>query len=108
MGAAGTLLALTRASSTRAACTGWRLGTYRYDKAVEQVRGIWSASPQARRIVAPDLSQLGATVPSLIRFIVTLAILAGLAYAGMVALATFVEPTQREMTTRIPSDRLNP
>ena len=45
-------------------------------------------------------------LPSLIRFVVTLAVLAGLAYAGMFALATFVEPETREMKVRIPSAKL--
>ena len=47
-------------------------------------------------------------MPSLIRFIVTLAVLAGLAYGGMWALATFVEPGQREMKVRIPNSKLKP
>ena len=47
-------------------------------------------------------------MPSLIRFIVTLAVLAGLAYAGMWALATFVEPGSREMKVRVPQERLRP
>ncbi len=47
-------------------------------------------------------------MPSLIRFLVTIAVLAGLVFAGMFALATFVEPNQREMTVRIPANKLNP
>jgi hypothetical protein len=47
-------------------------------------------------------------MPSLIRFIVTCAILAGLVYGTMYALANFIEPNQREMTVRIPADRLGP
>ena len=47
-------------------------------------------------------------LPSLIRFLVTLAVLAGLVYAGMWALATFVEPEPREMRVRVPNERLNP
>ena len=47
-------------------------------------------------------------LPSLIRFIVTLAVLAGLVYAGMFALATFVEPNTREMKVRIPQSKLKP
>ena len=43
---------------------------------------------------------------SLLRFIVTIAVLAGIVYAGMVALALFVEPQQREMTVTIPANRL--
>lgn len=41
-------------------------------------------------------------MPTLFRFLFILAVLAGMAYAGMVALVTFVEPTPREMTIRVP------
>ena len=47
-------------------------------------------------------------MPTLFRLIVILAILAGLGYGGMWALATFVEPEQREMSTNIPPTRLMP
>lgn len=46
-------------------------------------------------------------LPSLFRFLAFCAILAGLAYGGMFALATLVEPQEREMRVKIPSDRLN-
>ena len=47
-------------------------------------------------------------MPSLIRFIIILAVLAGIGYGTMFALAVLVEPTPREMTVRIPSDKMNP
>jgi len=47
-------------------------------------------------------------VPTLFRLIVILAIFAGLGYAGMWGLATFVEPQPREMSTNIPPTRLMP
>jgi hypothetical protein len=47
-------------------------------------------------------------MPTLFRFLVTLGILAGLAYAAMFALVTFVEPKKGEMSVRIPSEKLNP
>jgi hypothetical protein len=47
-------------------------------------------------------------MPTLIRFLTFIAIMAGLAYAGMFALVTFVEPNTGEMTERIPPERLNP
>jgi hypothetical protein len=47
-------------------------------------------------------------MPTLFRFLTILAVLAGLAYGAMYALATFVEPNRGEMTVRIPADRLNP
>lgn len=46
-------------------------------------------------------------MPSLIRFLIIVGILAGLIYGGMIALVTFVEPQPREMTQTIPSARLN-
>ncbi|HUB64157.1 MAG TPA: histidine kinase [Methylocella sp.] len=46
-------------------------------------------------------------MPTLIRFLVIIGILAGLAYAGMIALVTFVEPQPREMIQVIPAARLN-
>lgn len=47
-------------------------------------------------------------MPSLFRFLATIAILGGLIFAGMFALATFVEPTPREMSVTIPSSKLQP
>ena len=46
-------------------------------------------------------------MPSLIRFLVLCAVLAGCVYGAMFALATFVEPNPREMTVRIPSEKLD-
>jgi hypothetical protein len=46
-------------------------------------------------------------LPSLIRFLIVVAILAGLVYGGMVALVTFVEPQPREMTQTLPASKLN-
>ena len=47
-----------------------------------------------------------AALPSLIRFIVFVGLLAGLGYGAMLALATFVEPQQREMTQAVPAQKL--
>ncbi len=46
-------------------------------------------------------------MPSLIRFLVVCALIAGCIFGAMVALASFVEPNQREMTVRIPADKLD-
>lgn len=46
-------------------------------------------------------------MPSLIRFLVFCAVVAGIIYGGMYALATFVEPNPREMTVRIPPSKLD-
>ena len=45
-------------------------------------------------------------MPTLFRFLFVLAVLAGIAYAAMFALATLVEPEPREMTVTIPASRL--
>jgi len=55
-----------------------------------------------------DFEPVRASVPTLFRLIVILAILAGLGYGSMWALATFVEPEPREMTSTIPPTRLMP
>ncbi|WP_223479765.1 histidine kinase [Oricola indica] len=47
-------------------------------------------------------------MPSLIRFLFTLAVLGGIAYGAMWALVSYVEPTPREMTVRIPANKINP
>jgi hypothetical protein len=45
-------------------------------------------------------------MPSLIRFLAAVAILAGLAFAGLWGLANLVSPQPREMTVTIPQDRI--
>lgn len=45
-------------------------------------------------------------MPSLIRLILALGVLAGLGYGAMFSLATFVQPKPREITVTIPPDRL--
>ncbi|MBB4291913.1 hypothetical protein GGE16_003983 [Rhizobium leguminosarum] len=47
-------------------------------------------------------------MPTLFRFLFFCAILAGAVYGAMWALVTFVEPQQRDVTIRIPSERVNP
>jgi phage shock protein PspC (stress-responsive transcriptional regulator) len=54
--------------------------------------------------IAEELAE--AFVPTLIRFLVVLAILAGVGFAAMFALATLVQPDIREITIPIPPDRL--
>jgi len=48
----------------------------------------------------------GAAVPTLFRFLVIVAILAGLGFAAMYALGTLVQPEPREITVPIPSSKL--
>lgn len=47
-------------------------------------------------------------MPSLIKLLVVLALIAGVVYGGMLALVILVQPEQREMTVRIPAERLQP
>lgn len=46
-------------------------------------------------------------MPSLIRLLIILGLLSGLAYGAVFSLATLVQPKQREMTISIPPERLN-
>jgi hypothetical protein len=45
-------------------------------------------------------------MPSLFRFFVVLIVLGAIGAGAMVYLATFVQPNTREMTVRIPADKL--
>jgi len=44
-------------------------------------------------------------MPSLLRFLFVVAIIAGLVYGGIFALANFVTPHPREMTVFVPPDK---
>ena len=44
-------------------------------------------------------------MPSLVRFLLWIGILAGLVYGGMWALVSFVEPQQREMSSTVPASK---
>ena len=46
-------------------------------------------------------------MPSLIRFLVFCAVLAGLAYGAMFALVAYVEPQPKEVQIRVPTNKLN-
>ena len=47
-------------------------------------------------------------MPTLFRFLFVLAAIAGIIYGSMVALVVLVEPRERDVTVRVPSERLNP
>ncbi|MFS8045410.1 hypothetical protein [Rhizobium sp. BR 314] len=47
-------------------------------------------------------------MPTLFRFLVICAVIGGSIYGAMWALALFVSPQPREITIRIPSERINP
>lgn len=42
-------------------------------------------------------------MPSLIRFLVSLLVLAGIVFGTMVALAVFVHPGEKDVTIRVPA-----
>jgi len=44
-------------------------------------------------------------MPSLFRFLAVVGIIAGMVYAGIVALATLVQPQPREISVTVPQDR---
>ncbi len=47
-------------------------------------------------------------MPTLLRFLVTIAILVGIAYGAMFGLVWYVKPNKGEMTVRIPAEKINP
>jgi SNF family Na+-dependent transporter len=47
-------------------------------------------------------------MPTLFRFLIIIAAIASVVYGSMAALAYLVEPRERDVTVRIPSERLNP
>jgi hypothetical protein len=44
-------------------------------------------------------------MPSLIRFLTLVAVIVGLIYGGIFALATFFDPEPREITVTVPPDK---
>jgi hypothetical protein len=44
-------------------------------------------------------------MPSLFRFLAVLAVIAGVVYGAIFALANFVNPKPREMTVTVPADK---
>jgi hypothetical protein len=53
-----------------------------------------------------DLPGWFAAMPSLIRLLMVVGLLGGVAYGAMFALANFVQPKQREMSITIPPQKL--
>jgi len=46
-------------------------------------------------------------MPTLFRLLTVIAVIVGIVYGAMYALATYVKPNIGEMTVRIPPERLN-
>jgi hypothetical protein len=65
-----------------------------------------SSSQGVNRYISSARELAEASVPTLVRLLVVLAILAGLGFAAMLALANLVQPDLREITIPISSDRL--
>jgi hypothetical protein len=61
---------------------------------------------RGKKAAAGRGEQASDDMPSLVRILVVLGLLAGLAYAAMFALVNFVQPKPREITVTIPQDRL--
>lgn len=53
----------------------------------------------------PSLVACASLMPSLFRFLTAIAVIVGVVYGAIYALANFVTPKQREMTVSIPPDR---
>lgn len=47
-------------------------------------------------------------MPSLFRLLIVIGIIAGIGYGIMFALVNYVEPKDREITIRVPSEQLYP
>jgi hypothetical protein len=47
-------------------------------------------------------------MPTLVKFLIVLAFLAGIGGVGMFYLANFVEPRTRELIVRVPQEKLQP
>ena len=56
--------------------------------------------------VRGEASRQEPPLTSLVRFLLTIGLIAGLIYGGMVALALFVTPEQRDMTVTLPPGRI--
>ncbi len=47
-------------------------------------------------------------MPTLFRFLTVLAMIGAVIYGSLLALSVLVVPREREVTVRVPSDKLNP
>lgn len=70
---------------------------------------IWRLALIARFIIHIDHQYAGDDImPTLFRFLFLCATVAAMIYGSMWALVIFVEPTPRDVTVKIPAERLNP
>jgi hypothetical protein len=52
-----------------------------------------------------NIAARGSLMPSLFRFLTVVAVLGGIVYGAIFALANFVNPKPREMSVTIPADK---
>lgn len=86
----------------------------RWTYAILQIRGVSRLARatvigQIGRATADSVGHVAATageiMPSLMRFLIVVAILGGAGFAAVYWLANYVEPKPREMTIRVPADK---
>lgn len=65
-----------------------------------------SRRQKALPVIRRAQARLEAGLPTLIRLLAIMGVLAGLGYAALWALATKVEPQEREISYTIPQDRI--
>jgi hypothetical protein len=65
----------------------------------------WAESPDWLIRVRLERPIRPAPMPSLFRFLTIVAVLGGVIYGGIYALANFVNPKPREMTISVPPDK---
>jgi hypothetical protein len=63
------------------------------------------AVPRAALLFPPDHPIRDRVMPSLFRFLTVVAVIAGVVYGAIFALANFVNPKPREMTVTIQPDK---
>lgn len=72
-------------------------------------RGLPRCGDSGARSVALDRRpEVVDDMPSLIRFLIGVVVFVALGAVGLYALANFVDPRPREMTIRVPQERLDP
>jgi hypothetical protein len=79
---------------------------FRATTAKEHGERLPSADNRLIRAHARPTESANSRMPSLIRFLLAVAVLAGLSLAGLWSLANLVEPQPREMSVTIPQEKI--
>ena len=74
---------------------------------VKPMPGLALALKQRAGAAIKGESPIGTNMPSLFRFLFICAVLAGIVYGAMFALVLYVEPVERDVTIRVPAERIN-